>query len=123
MSDVDVNIKRDELAIVASKTLSQSQKSLATCFPQIAKEWHPTLNDKLTPETINANSSVKAWWLCPICKHEYQVPIRVRTQFGQGCPDCKKMFGIPNFRNSYKARQNTRVRRLAIPPQTRSLPK
>ena len=123
VADVDVNIKRDELEIVASKTLSQAQKSLAACFPQIAEEWHPTLNDKLTPETINANSSVKAWWLYPVCKHEYQAPIRSRTQFGQGCQDCKKMFGMPNLKNSYKARQDTRVRRLAIPPQTRSLPK
>jgi hypothetical protein len=39
--------------------------SLATRFPEIAKQWHPTKNGSLTPERIVSGSNTKYWWKCP----------------------------------------------------------
>src|SRR5947209_6277563 len=36
--------------------------SLATLFPQIAKQWHPTKNGSLTPDRVVAGSDIRAWW-------------------------------------------------------------
>ena len=38
---------------------------LASIEPEIAAEWHPTLNGALTPEMVTAGSNRKVWWLCP----------------------------------------------------------
>ena len=45
------------------KKLSENY-NLAICFPEIAKEWHPTKNGNLTPLNFHANSRWKAWWIC-----------------------------------------------------------
>jgi hypothetical protein len=36
---------------------------LATTYPQLAAEWHPTKNGKLTPFDITPGSNKKAWWI------------------------------------------------------------
>ena len=38
---------------------------LATTYPEIAAEWHPTMNGELTPRDVIAGSTRKVWWLCP----------------------------------------------------------
>ena len=60
---------------------------LASNFPEIAKEWHPAKNGKLTPRDVKATSHKKAWWICPH-KHEYEQAIMLRTTRGSGCPYC-----------------------------------
>ena len=30
----------------------------------LLREWHPTLNDSLTPETVTYGSHYKVWWTC-----------------------------------------------------------
>jgi DNA-directed RNA polymerase subunit RPC12/RpoP len=59
---------------------------LATCCPDVAKQWHPTKNDDLRPKDFKSQSNKKAWWLCPK-GHEYESKIFNRTR-GQGCPYC-----------------------------------
>jgi len=59
-------------------------------FPEIAKEWHPTKNNSLSPDEIVFNSSKKAWWLCPN-GHSYQSSPGQRTvakPYVYGCPYC-----------------------------------
>lgn len=36
---------------------------LATCNPQLAKEWHPTKNGDLTPFDVTCGSNKIVWWL------------------------------------------------------------
>lgn len=61
---------------------------LATLNPQLAKEWHPTLNDALTPFDFTFKSSKTVWWQCPQNEsHEWNAPISRRGQ-GEGCPYC-----------------------------------
>ena len=54
--------------------------NLLVLFPEIAKEWHPTLNGELAPEQFTAGSSrKKVWWLCPK-GHSYDSVIANRTK-------------------------------------------
>jgi len=62
--------------------------SLASLFPEIAKEWHPTKNGNLTPELVVAYSGKKFWWKCfKGLDHEWYVSVNKRVQ-GTGCPYC-----------------------------------
>lgn len=61
---------------------------LSILFPEIAKEWHPTKNGKLTPEVVTSGSDRKVWWEC-LNGHEWQAGICNRTGKGKtGCPYC-----------------------------------
>ena len=82
----DVNVARDKLEILEFKTL-RFEDSLAALYPEIAKEWHPSKNGKLTPDLFIPGSSERAWWLCPKCGNEWQASIVNRTK-GHGCDIC-----------------------------------
>ena len=71
----------------ANKILIQGFNDLATKFPKVAAEWHPTKNGNLTPKDVKATSNKKVWWICPH-KHEYEQAIMLRTSRGSGCPFC-----------------------------------
>ena len=62
---------------------------LASIEPEIAAEWHPTLNGALTPEMVTAGSSRKVWWICPD-GHVWRTAISNRTNAKKrtGCPVC-----------------------------------
>lgn len=64
--------------------------SLATNFPDIAKEWHPTKNQGKTPEEFLMKSSVKVWWKCnKNPEHIWSAKINDRTGVNKsGCPYC-----------------------------------
>ena len=63
--------------------------SLATLFPSIAAEWHPTKNENITPADVIAGSHKKYWWKCDIFKdHEWEASLGARTGLGSGCPEC-----------------------------------
>jgi Probable Zinc-ribbon domain/Protein of unknown function (DUF559) len=64
-------------------------RSFAERFPDTATEWHPTLNDELTPDQVGYASNRRAWWLCSTCAHEWSAVINSRGQ-GAGCPECKR---------------------------------
>ena len=68
------------------------EDSIAYLHPEIARQWHYALNDKL-PEKISENSGYEAWWICPLKGCEYQKVVRHRTIKKQ---DCKECFGIKN---------------------------
>jgi hypothetical protein len=65
-------------------------QSLAFTHPEIANEWHPTLNGNLTPAMITAGSQITAWWMCTrnIIHMEYQMTIAARTLQNQKCHQC-----------------------------------
>jgi len=61
--------------------------SLAIKDPKLAKEWHPTKNEGLTPKDVFHHSVKKVWWTCKK-NHEWQAIINSRSN-GSGCPYCK----------------------------------
>jgi len=66
---------------------------LATKCPDMAVEWHPTKNGKLTPWDITINSGKYIWWKCKECGHEWYVKMDSRTNNKTGCPECNKSKG------------------------------
>ena len=70
----------------------KGETDLVAINPQLAKEWHPTKNDWLTPEMITTGSGKKVWWLCSN-GHEWQATILSRKS-GCGCPYCSGRFAI-----------------------------
>jgi superfamily II DNA or RNA helicase len=63
--------------------------SLATQYPSIAKEWHPTKNSDLTPQEVVAGTAQKVWWRCSSNQeHDSQATVVSRTRLGNGCPFC-----------------------------------
>ena len=61
---------------------------LATKYPAVARQWHPTLNAPLTPQQVTGGSRKKVWWQCDQ-GHVWQAVIYSRTGKGKaGCPIC-----------------------------------
>ena len=67
---------------------------LASQFPEIANQWHPTKNGELTPDKVAAKSNKEVWWYLPYDdpiseKHfefEWLTKVSTRTHLGRGCP-------------------------------------
>ena len=59
---------------------------LATKFPDIAKEWHPTKNGNLTPYGITCSGKQRIWWQCKN-GHKWQDRARNRIKYME-CPFC-----------------------------------
>lgn len=65
-----------------------TEKSLKYCFPEIAKEWHPTKNGDLIPEMVPKCYTKKIWWLCKKCNYEWECSVHNRTKHKGNCPAC-----------------------------------
>lgn len=64
-------------------------KSLEVVHPKLAKEWHPTKNERLKPKHILPGHNKRAWWQCAKDKnHEWQQSPMARSGRGLGCPFC-----------------------------------
>ena len=63
------------------------ENDLASKYPAIAAQWHPTQNGTLGPEDVLPGSSRRVWWICEK-GHEWQARINARIA-GNGCPVCK----------------------------------
>ncbi len=64
------------------------QNRLTLICPELAKQWHPTKNNKDASD-VSFGSNEDAWWLCPICSYEWKAKINNRYN-GRGCPNCSK---------------------------------
>ena len=75
----------------ANKKVLSGFNDLATAEPELAKQWHPTLNGSLTPQMVTAGSHRKAWWQCAE-GHTWKALIYSRTGTQKcGCPICAGM--------------------------------
>ncbi|MDB4483027.1 zinc-ribbon domain-containing protein, partial [Akkermansiaceae bacterium] len=73
---------------ICNLSKSVRSNSLATTNPKLAKEWHPSKNGNLTPNSITARSSKKVWWKCEKGDdHEWQAKTSERLG-GFGCTIC-----------------------------------
>ncbi|TFH13473.1 hypothetical protein E4H04_11890, partial [Candidatus Bathyarchaeota archaeon] len=57
--------------------------------PELAKQWHPTKNEKMTSYDVTPNSGKKVWWICNQ-GHEWKATVNNRRN-GRGCPGCYRM--------------------------------
>ena len=83
----DVNVKRDQSSIISSYICELKGKSLSALYPEISKEWHPTLNGALKPEMVLSGSHTKVWWKCSSCGYEWETTVKKRCD-GRNCPRC-----------------------------------
>ena len=65
-------------------------RSLAVRHPEIAAELHPQRNPGIDPLGLGARSSLKLWWRCASCGHEWETAVSTRTD-GSGCPACYRV--------------------------------
>ena len=82
--------------ICAGKIVVPGDNDLASQYPDIARQWHPTKNGALTPEHVAPASNRKVWWRCEK-DHDYQAVIASRTQRGGGCPYCANKKVLAGF--------------------------
>lgn len=79
-----------------NRKLASGINDLATKYPEIAKEWHPTKNGDLKPENIKYISKDKVWWVCAK-GHEYKQAVNLKTLRGAGCPICSSHRVLAKF--------------------------
>jgi len=80
--------------------------SLATKAPRQTRYWDQDKNAKTPDETL-AGSSVRAYWKCPICSHEWRAQVAQRVQDDRGCPLCiNKAGGKKTQQPTFEAAQH-----------------
>ena len=89
---VDVDLKRDAIAIENLLIHTEKENSLSIINPQMSQEWNYALNKDLRPEYFSVNSNKKVWWKCQK-GHEWQAKISHRN-LGSGCPYCSGLYVI-----------------------------
>lgn len=65
-------------------------QSLAFKNPTIAKLWHPTKNESLTPWDVRSGSKKEAWWQC-LCGYEWKYEIG-KQNHSKSCLSCGQPF-------------------------------
>jgi len=74
----------------ANQSAANNRHYLADTDPEVASQWHPNLNGKLTPETVLWNSKRDVWWRADCCGHEWREPVRDRNKYQRWrCPNCR----------------------------------
>ena len=87
LSDVNSRKRGRGCPVCVGKKVVKSN-CLATTHPEIAKQWHPTKNENLTPENVSSGSDKKVWWKCDKGEdHEWKARIANRV-LGRKCPVC-----------------------------------
>lgn len=82
----EIDVDKDLPEVYKLIEFSTVDNSLESVYPELAKEFHPTLNGTLNPNRIASRSGLKVFWICPE-GHSYQATVLNRTN-GKGCPYC-----------------------------------
>lgn len=79
--------------VCSGKRVVAGINDLASGFPDLAAQWHPSKNGTLSPSTVSRKSDKRAWWVCSV-GHEWDAKINNRAN-GTGCPFCagQRVFG------------------------------
>lgn len=73
---------------ICAQILVSNETCLAKKNPELAEQWHPTKNGKLTPYDVMPNSNLKVWWICAK-GHEFQSTVGNKKRHGLfSCPIC-----------------------------------
>ena len=72
--------------ICSNKKTLKGYNDLSTTHYELSKEWHPTKNGDLLPDSITYGSGKKVWWKCKE-GHEWEASIVNRVR-DRNCPIC-----------------------------------
>ena len=70
---------------------------LATTHPEVASQWHPTMNGDLTPDMVTYGSHEKVWWLCPESGMAWNAEIKSKVTQGYGSPYISRKRVAPGY--------------------------
>ncbi|MBQ3803178.1 MAG: zinc-ribbon domain-containing protein [Oscillospiraceae bacterium] len=73
----------------ANRVVVPGINDLATTDPDLAAEWHPTLNS-LKPTEVTRGQSKEIYWICSKCGNVWKDSLNHRSS-GRGCSNCKKL--------------------------------
>jgi len=73
---------------ISTKGMSLKVWCIENQQEELLKQWHPSKNLELIPDTITFGSNKKVWWKCSK-GHEWVATISSRTTNQYGCPYCK----------------------------------
>jgi predicted secreted protein len=80
-------VKDSGCGVCSSHTIVKSN-CLATTHPEIANQWHPTLNQPITPKETTKGRTDSYWWKCNKADdHIWEASPNTRTS-GRNCPFC-----------------------------------
>ena len=82
--------------VCAGRVILPGENDMASQFPEVAREWHPTKNSALLPSQVPPTSKRRVWWLCPM-GHEYVAAVGMRTMRNSGCPYCAGKMVLAGF--------------------------
>lgn len=115
------NCSKNYKATISSRTSNKSgcpycahhivseKNSLMLNYPDLAAEWHPTLNVSLKLSDMMYGSSKEVYWLCGKCNHTWKIEVCARTLIGSGCPTCYQQKLLDNRQNIPRGRHNNIV--------------
>lgn len=86
--EIEIDIQNDFYKIYEYRKIKY-EESISFLFPEIAKEWHPSLNGSIKPENVLPGSTLKVWWKCQKCGHEWKSLVTNRIK-GHGCDICAR---------------------------------
>ena len=64
-----------------------SSNLLIDLFEEMARQWHPSKNEDVQLESVEASSAIPVWWRCDR-GHDWQSSALQRTTTGAVCPWC-----------------------------------
>ena len=79
----------------SNQKILDGYNDLITIHPELSEEWDYKKND-ITPNTVGAGSTYKAWWKCNKFGHSWQAEITDRVH-GNGCPFCSGRKTLKGF--------------------------
>lgn len=104
------------------------ERSLATKYPDIAKEWDYERNNNKTLCDYSYASSKECYWICSKCGRSYKKRISDRTLKGVGCAYCRRfpatseehnlLVKYPEIAKEWDYNRNSPLRPENIAPQT-----
>lgn len=104
-------------------------RPLSIACPEIARQWHPTKNGKLTANDVSIGSQAQAWWLCDVDpSHEWKAGVSGRVRAKSGCPICARSSGpkvwptlevaFPELAAEWHPTKNGVLKPADVPPNT-----
>lgn len=86
--DQMADLKGEKCPFCANRRVLPGFNDLATVRPDIAGQWHPTMNRHLKPGEVITTSSKEVWWKGE-CGHTWKAKVRDRTRAkSPSCPYC-----------------------------------
>jgi hypothetical protein len=87
---VQVRVRTGSRCPFCSGHRASEEHSLAAVRPDVARQWHPFKNGKLTPHDVLPGAVRRVWWKCPKGPdHVWRARVLEHVENQVGCPFCR----------------------------------